>query len=121
MNIKIAATLAVKYLAPLVCKIIKSKISIIGKSLYEKLHNKFLDALESFEKAIEECFTVKDPKKLKKKLDCCSLGFKFFVKMNNLLNEAIPEYAAALEEGKLKYIELTGSNDFENEAEDCDD
>ena len=49
------------------------------------------------------------------------MGFKFFVKMNNLLNEAIPEYAAALEEGKLKYIELTGSNDFENEAEDCDD
>ena len=41
MNIKIAATLAAKYLIPLICKIIKSKISIIGKSLYEKLHKRF--------------------------------------------------------------------------------
>ena len=81
MEIKVAIALITKYLAPIVTKIIKSKISTIGKSLYEKL---------------------------KKRIVCCDLGLNFFTKIHSLLDEVLPEYTAAVEEAKIKYSELTG-------------
>ena len=108
MEIKVAIALITKYLAPIVTKIIKSKISTIGKSLYEKLYNRIVDALNSFEKALTKCLNSNDPKKLKKRIVCCDLGLNFFTKIHSLLDEVLPEYTAAVEEAKIKYSELTG-------------
>lgn len=117
MEIKVAIALITKYLAPIVTKIIKSKISTIGKSLYEKLYNRIVDALKSFEKALTDCLNTTEPKKLKKRLVCCELGLKFFTKIHLLLEDILPEYSAAIDEAKTKYSELTG----ESLNEVCDD
>lgn len=108
MEIKIAISLLVKYLAPIVTKIIKSKISAIGKTLYEKLYNRIVDALQSFEKALTKCLKTDDVKKLKKNIVCCSLGLKFFTKIYEVLEGVLPEYEAAIEEAKNRYNNLTG-------------
>lgn len=105
---KIAVELLVKYVAPVVAKIIKSKIAIIGKSLYEKLYNRIVDALKSFEVALEKMFQTKDPKKLQKRIICCRLGLSFFEKIHSVLDSVIPEYAATVAEAEEIYKEITG-------------
>lgn len=110
MEIKVAIALITKYLAPIVTKIIKSKISTIGKSLYEKLYNRIVDALNSFENALTKCLNTTDTKKLKKRIVCCDLGLKFFTRIHSLLDDVLPEYSAAVEEAKNKYSELTGED-----------
>jgi len=115
MDLKIAVNLLLKYVAPIVTKIIKSKISIIGKSLYEKLYNRIVDALKSFESALEKMFDTEKPEKLKKRIVCCSLGLKFFEKIHQTLDEVIPDYSAAIEEAKEKYKNLTGDEIGEEE------
>lgn len=106
---KIAVELLVKYVAPIVTKIIKSKIATIGKSLYEKLYNRIVDALKSFEGALEKMFQTKDPKKLQKRIVCCRLGLKFFEKIYSVLDSLIPEYAATITQAEEIYEKITGT------------
>lgn len=115
MDIKIAVGLLVKYVAPIVTKIIKSKISVLARNLYEKSYNRFVEATKSFEQALEKCFDTTDPKKLKKRILCCELGLKFFEKIHAVLDDLIPEYNAALLEAKEKYNRITGKEIGESE------
>ena len=109
MDLKgIGAKLCVRYVVPYVTKIIKSAISTLSKCLYEKLYNRFKNALESFENALNKAVETTDPKKLKKRILCCRLGLGFFEKINQVLNEVIPNYAAAITQAEEKYSELTG-------------
>lgn len=108
MEIKIAIDLLIKYVAPIVAKIIKSKIATIGKSLYEKLYNRIVHALQSFEGALEKMFQTKDPKKLKKRIICCRLGLSFFEKIHSVLDSIIPKYAATITQAEELYEEITG-------------
>lgn len=107
MNFKqLAVTLCVKYVLPKLKQIAKSAISSLGKSLYEKLYNRFKSALDSFEKALNKMFETDDPKKLEKRLTCCSLGIWFFEKIYDVLDEVLPEYQAAIRKAKEKYTEV---------------
>lgn len=109
MSLKeIGAKLCIRYVVPCVTKIIKSAISTLSKCIYEKLYNRFKNALESFENALEKIIETTDPKKLKKRILCCRLGLSFFEKINQVLNEVIPNYAAAITQAEEKYSELTG-------------
>jgi len=98
----------IKVLAPKIKTILSSLISNIGKSLYEKLFEKLKDAVESFEAALEKLTETKDEKKLKKRLICCKIGFGFFEKINEVLTEMLPDYAAIIEEKENEYEDLTG-------------
>lgn len=106
----IGVQLCVKYIVPAVKKIVKSAISRLGKSLYEKLYDRFKSALESFGEAVEKMFKTTEPEKLKKRLECCILGLKFFEKIHQVLEEVLPEYSAAIAEAKEKYNRITGED-----------
>ena len=114
MNFKqLAVTLCVKYVLPKLKDIAKSAISALGKSLYERFYNRFKSALDSFEKALNKLFETEEPKKLEKRLRCCSLGIWFFEKIYDVLDEVLPEYQAAIRKAKEKYYELT-KEEFES-------
>lgn len=109
MDLKgLGAKLCLKYVVPYVKKIIISAISSLAKNIYEKLYNRFKNALDSFEEALLKTTKTDDPKKLKKRIVCCRLGFAFFEKINQVLNEVIPDYAAVITQAEEKYLEITG-------------
>ncbi len=108
MNLKnFGLELCKKYVFPIITTIVKSAISKIGKSLYEKLYDKFQKALESFGEAVEKMFNTDNPEKLKKRIECCSLGLGFFEKIHQVLEEIIPEYSAAIAEAKERLEKIT--------------
>lgn len=109
MNIQgIGLKVCVGYVLPYLVKITKSLISHLAKSMYEKLYNRFTNALNSIEAAIDKLLTTKDAKKLKKGILCCKLGLKFLEKIKEVLEDVLPDYNAALGEAENKLAELTG-------------
>ncbi len=110
MSVKgIAIKICVAYVLPCLVKIGKSLISRIGKTMYEKLYDRFTKALASLEEALNKIFEVEnDPKKLKKRIVCCKLGFKFFEKIKDVLDDVLCDYSAAIGEAENKYETLTG-------------
>lgn len=112
MDLKaLGVELCIKYILPTVKNIIKSAISKIGKSLYEKLNDRFKSALESFGEAVEKMVKENKADKLKKRITCCRLGFVFFEKVYRVLEELLPEYSAAIQDAENRLEKLNGGHE----------
>ncbi len=103
-------SLCVTWLLPKLGAILKSAISKIAKNLYERLYKRFKAVLESYEKALNKLSQTDDPKKLKKRLNCCVLGHRFLTDIFNILNDVLPEYEAIINSAGTKYYRLTGES-----------
>ena len=107
---ELGISLCVTYLLPKLNAIIKSAISKVAKNLYERLYKRFKAVLESYEKALNKLSQTDDPKKLKKRLNCCALGHRFLTDICNILTGVLPEYEAMINSAGTKYYKLTGES-----------
>lgn len=108
IEVKAGIELCKRYVLPLLLKIAKSAISNFGKSTYEKFYNKFMQALKSYGEAIVKMTQADDVETLKKRLACCELGYKFFERIKNTLDDVLVGYQNALSLAEARFQDLGG-------------